>query len=187
MFAVGMTGSGKSYAAKRVQRHFPRRLICDAKGDWGREPGEQLVQAARDLGRAKRPVIRVCLPSCDVDEWDQVCWWAWRQGNLCIVIDDLNLMLKNGRMGPGLKACVTTGRGRGVTMIICTQRPAGVPVEVRSEANLYLMFSLQHPDDRDYMSKVMGEEVMTNPRGHSFWFFRRPEMDRPTYHVLTKG
>lgn len=72
-------------------------------------------------------------------------------------------------------------------MLICSQRPAGVPVEVRSEANIYMMFSLQHPDDRDYMSKVMGEEVMSNPQGHSFWFYRRGLSKAPTYHVLTKG
>lgn len=83
-----------------------------------------------------------------------------------------------------MRACLTTGRARKVTMIICSQRPSGLPTEVRSEANKYAMFRLQHPDDRKYMAAMMGSEVMTNPVGHNFWFFDPDLLDKPELLVL---
>ena len=185
LLAVGRTGSGKSYLARRILGVVPaRRLILDPKAEvsW---PDAQTIQSADQLKRASSPTVILRCVAGDLDEWDRALWWAWHQGDLVVYIDELGLITDGPSPSPGLRACVTTGRSRGVTMVMLTQRPSGVPVIVRSEADKYAMFRLQHPRDREYMAAVMGPEVLSyNPEGHTFWFMDIHSMDVPRLMVV---
>lgn len=184
---VGKTGSGKSYLARLVTRCYSRYIVLDAKGDWRPQADDILVRTLQGLRSPPGPRLVWRPPSPSPEEADRVCWWSWYQGDILVVIDDINLIIEGSQLSDGLRACITTGRARGVTMVICSQRPYGVPVVVRSESDVYAVFRLQNPNDRRYMAEVIGEEVLTPTTGHSFWLYRSSVMDRPVLCEVRGG
>src|SRR6185437_4573175 len=51
-----------------------------------------------------------------------------------VCIDELTQFTRNSYPGPGLTSLLTRGRSRGITTIMCTQRPSGIPLFCISES-----------------------------------------------------
>jgi hypothetical protein len=178
--AVGCTGCGKSTLEKAVLYSMPYVLAIDPKpslGLPGHLPGFQLCRTPMELrDHARRGArwlqYRPELAYQNEQDYDRVLLWAFRCGNRYIAIDEAYL-IHNRNAGPGLMACVTSGREKGIGMFVCTQRPCGIDQRLISEAEFAYVFELRKPEDRERMADCTGHPELEEPAtGHQFWFAR---------------
>jgi len=176
--AVGTTGSGKSTLAKAIIQAMPYVLAIDPKpslGMPGHLPGFQLCRTPHELrDQARRGVKRLQYRpeiAFQTDEdYDRVFLWAFRCGNRYLLIDEAYLV-HTRQAGPGLMACITSGREKGIGMLTCTQRPCGIDQRLISESEYGYVFGLRKPEDRERMAECLGQPALEEPaKGHTFWF-----------------
>lgn len=186
MLVTGKTGSGKSFLTKRLAAFANRLLVCDAKGEFlDADPEHWSIITKPDQLR-KPPKHRRVLcrfTAGDWDKWDYVFRWAWEQGELTVVVDEINHVTPPSDPLFGMRSMITTGRSRGVSCIFNTQRPVGIPVIVRSECESYAVFRLQTIDDRHYMSSIInGGVLLSQPPRYSFWY--QSDEDTPSLYQV---
>lgn len=184
---VGSTGSGKSTLAKAIIRRFPHVLAIDPKPSLGlhdpighlagfalsRSPDELREQARSYAWLQYRPDSAYQT----ADWYDRIYAWAFRCGNRYVYTDELYLATPSTFAGPGLMACITSGRERGIGMLHATQRPTRIDQRAISECEYFYTFSLRKPEDRKRMADCSGFEELREPAtGHDFWFVG-PEQD----------
>lgn len=190
MLLVGKTGSGKTFAARRLLEQYPAVLAIDPKCTLGGPrglPGYRLVRDHRRLTGMRDPHVQLRLEPGQQNPavWSAVYWWAFRRGNTFIYTDEMYLVLQNNRATVGLRACITSGRERGIGMLHAAQRPAGIPVMVRSECERFAVWELPHEEDRMSMRGIVPDDrVLTvPPHQYAFWFYDNPQR-RFTYAVM---
>lgn len=71
-----------------------------------------------------------------------------------IVLDELYMLHKNGRAGPGLSGALTRGRSKGHSIYAATQRPSWISRFCISEMSHYFIFRLMEIDDRKRFSHI---------------------------------
>ena len=178
---VGKTGSGKSTLAKAIIARMGWVVAIDPKPSLGLDtelgylPGyalcrtpEELVSKAREHARLQ---YRPDPEYQDEETYDRVYYWCYKRSNTYVYTDEAYLVLPpSGRAGLGLRACITSGRERGVGMLTATQRPAAIDQRLISECDNAYVFALRKPEDRKRMSDCLGwPQVMLPAEGHSFW------------------
>jgi hypothetical protein len=89
-----------------------------------------------------------------------------------------------------LSDAATAGRALGLGLWVGSQRPRWIPVEVRSEAFLWLIFALQYlEDEREVVRYAKGQlalaQLEAGWRNHGFWALRRLEDPRTEQLVTT--
>lgn len=79
------------------------------------------------------------------------------------------------------KSCLTQGRSLQIPMIICTQRPTDITVYAFTEANYYMIFDLNRPEDKKKVAGYCGrkEDLPELPRYHFWWYDRIPKVLKP--------
>ena len=139
---VGRRGYGKSYYAKQVLRSWPR-----------------------DLG----PTYAVDPVTPDPPPPDYPAHWAqlWAPappaelpaGVSLLVVDEADRYLPTaqGLRDGLLQDLVLRGRHRGTSLLLCTQRPALVGYDVRSQANRVVVFRLTADEDIKALVSVCPE------------------------------
>lgn len=176
--AVGATGTGKSTLEKGVLRAMPYVLAIDPKpslGMPGHLPGFTLCRTPMELRDQARRGVRHLQYRPEIafqndEDYDRVFLWAFRCGNRYIGIDEAYLV-HTRTAGPGLMACVTSGREKGIGMFVCTQRPCGIDPRLISEAEFGYVFQLRKPEDRERMAECLGQPAVEEPAtGHKFWY-----------------
>lgn len=78
-----------------------------------------------------------------------------------------------GRAARWLRTAWMQGRGLGVPVISCTQRPAWVDRLALSEARHVFVFTLTDPDDRERAAALLGRsraDVPNTPERHGFYY-----------------
>jgi len=73
-----------------------------------------------------------------------------------------------------LRSILTQGRSLEIPVILCTQRPKLITISAFTEANYYMIFDLNHPDDRKIVAGYVGrkEELPELARYHFWWYDR---------------
>jgi hypothetical protein len=73
-----------------------------------------------------------------------------------------------------LRSILTQGRSLEIPIILCTQRPKHVTISAFTEANYYMIFDLNHPDDKKLVAGYVGrkDELPELPRYHFWWYDR---------------
>ena len=179
---VGQTGSGKSYAARRLAgAYYGRRqiIVADLKHDpmWNGLDA-QIIRKASQLPRARFPRVPVVVWRPDGDAahdmhlMDSLFAWVYRRGNTVLVVDEVSAMVGGPTSyGPGFGDLVTRGRVRECTCIMGTQRPVMVPRIVFSESVKFGVFYLVDKRDRDTVAAFSAAEVAA-PVGdrHGLWW-----------------
>ena len=186
VFIAGQTRSGKSVLATHLAERFDRVVVFDPK--WG-DPAAVLanatvVHSARDavahIRRREGPGRVIYQPDAAdnahiADAWDTICAAVWnssRPPGIAIVVHELPFLANAYSIGPHFKQLITAGGLFGITVILVSQRPVGIPVFARSESIHWFCFRLKSPDDRNTMADVMGAPVRDRPleHPHGFWY-----------------
>ena len=194
--AVGTTGSGKSTLEKVVIRTKPFVLAIDPKPSLGlhtplghlsgfalcRSPDELREKAKQYHWLQYRPD-----PEFQNDEtYDRIYYWAYKCGNRYVCTDELYLVQTGRFAGPGLMACITSGRERGIGMFHCTQRPTHIDQRCISECEYFYVFQLRKEEDRKRMADCAHfPELNEMVSGHNFWFVG-PDSQEATQQSLSR-
>ena len=178
---IGTTGSGKSTVAKKIIYNYDNVLAIDPKPSLGLVNGVghlrgfELVRTPEDLVRAARRNNRLQYrPDPEyqsVEEYDRVLWWVFARGNTYLYVDEAYLIHRNGRATDGLRACITSGREKGIGMLTATQRPAKIDPALMSESEYGYVFQLRKREDRERVAENMESDVLLTPAtGHDFYY-----------------
>lgn len=178
---VGRTGSGKSVLLRHLLAGYSRAVLVDPKGRAVMD-GWPVVYGSADFVRRfplePRLVVR---PGAGEDRlaWlDRVCWHVYRHGETALGVDEVIGVVSSSRRSSGFDACMTQGRELGVTGLVCTQRPRGVPPTILSEADHLFVFALNRDDDRKAVAETCGP--YPNPPAGTFRFvYWAPVVDGP--------
>ena len=181
IFVSGQTGSGKTHLVKRAIADCPRLLVYLTKREDSGYPGVYFdgLAGERDLflrwwklsnqrtGRF-RLVYRPRDP-WSFEEFNQIAGLAYRCGNMHLVCEELGgyvsgSIFRRTDYGQEFKTLLTAGRTRGVTCWLMSQRPSGIPVEVRSESRQAYIFHSGEPIDIEYIAKRFGSETEVKMR-----------------------
>lgn len=203
---MGQNGSGKSVLATAIARSWAAGpvLIYDPKDD----PEAAIANAT--VARTARDVVRR-LPGRVVYRPDPGEFTRRQPGDLpgirpiwarfdeclremirlaqvtrqpsLVVVHELGDLGTPQACGPVLSEAIRKGRSLGITMVLITQRPVGIPVLVRSEAQHVAAFSLANPADRAVAAELMedvgdpriGPLIRANPLplDHTWWYRSR--------------
>jgi hypothetical protein len=183
---VGQTGSGKTTLAKYLLTSYTYTLALDPKITLGTTEGgppddyldgftlcrtpEALIEGATHADRLQ---YRPDPEYQKLEYWDQVYRWAFDRRNTLIYTDEVNLVCHGYHPTDGMRACVTSGRERGIGMIHASQRPAGIPGILLSESEHKYVFRLEKREDRRRLAEAdMPEQVIDRP-AEPFWFWYR--------------
>lgn len=162
MLIVGRNGSGKSVALRWIMARASRAILADPKGrahidGW---PTIYGLPALRKAWPTQPCVVARPAPLEDRAEWlDGLCRLAYYGQELILGIDEIVGIASANRPIRWLDAVQTQGRELGITTLICSQRPVGIPMTLRSEAEHVLVFSLNLDEDRDAVAKIIGPYV----------------------------
>jgi hypothetical protein len=189
--AVGQTGSGKSVMMQELIRAAPVApvFVMDSKADDGflnlnrsdetlevfegnvdefakfiRQPPRKFA----DYIIIRPPLIEVTDPDA-LDEYIALIHVHFK--NKCvIVVDELYMLHKNGRAGPGLSGALTRGRSKGHSLFGATQRPSWISRFCISEMSHYFIFRLMEIDDRKRFSHIGYDKNKMLDRYHYFQY-----------------
>lgn len=174
-FVVGSTGSGKTV--------FMVWLLSTASlMDWRREPviimdwkRERLLNS---LGAKSWPVTRrpptdpglyiVKMTPPRTEAVDLFLDRVWENGNTGLLLDETT----DYKGCHAIDRIYKQGRSLNIPCIAGAQRPTGVPVVIRSEAEYYSMFRLNDLEDRKEMRRYLGDVDVTRklPKHHCIWY-----------------
>lgn len=167
--AVGQTGSGKSVMLQELIKRAPTApvFVIDSKVDPGflavARPDETLEVFDGGLEKFEkfirqpprkipdyviiRPPVNEVIDPDTLDAYVMAIHLKFKD-SCVIVIDELYMLHKNGRAGPGLSGALTRGRSKGHSLYGATQRPSWISRFCISEVSNYFIFRLMEPDDR---------------------------------------
>lgn len=176
---TGKTGSGKSFAARYLLRPIRRLIAIDPKmqlvtdKQWRLEPPTREGLNALRKGEYAR-IVYWQPPSIDSDGfpvWDDIFEFAWDVQDVVVYIDEMYSVAKNGRLSYPLRRLYTQGRFPLIGVWASTQRPSFVPLEMFSEAEWSLTFTLRMEDDRKKVARSLGFDEILQPirDEHGFW------------------
>lgn len=180
---MGQSGSGKTYFMKEVLPHLGPVVVLDPKCTLGDDDngagkgmeGYKLIRDPRQLTNCREDRIQIRLdPKKQTPKvWDAVFWWIYKRKNTFLVNDETYLVLDGNKPTLGHRACITSGRERGIGMLQLCQRPSTIPVIIRSESTKFAVFFLGHEDDRRTMYGHCPKSPILNPieHEHAFYFY----------------
>jgi hypothetical protein len=192
---VGQTGSGKTafviFMLKRM-RQSPI-VLYDTKEEpkFLALPDSVIVTGLPALteeiknGTADYIIFRPDVHlSADHEALDQLLLYHYDNfSGIPVYIDEVYAFHNNGKAGPGLIACLTRGRSRGITVIMSTQRPAWLSMFAMTETQRFYVFALTWRKDRMKMGEAIPDfEDLPLPKKHGFWFYRQGS-ERPVLYA----
>ncbi len=205
---LGQNGTGKSLWAHAVALAWSAGtvLVVDTKGDdpAAELPNQTVATRAEDVVRrlpgrvlyrpslAEKSVRRVGDPPNLRPLWarfETVARKVWEQAQVTrapqlVVIHELAELCTSAAIGPAFRELITSGRSWGITLVLLTQRPQGVAVIARSEAQHVVCFALADQDSRDMASRLLDDiyapELASFVRARSLprdfsWWYRGPD------------
>jgi energy-coupling factor transporter ATP-binding protein EcfA2 len=185
---VGMTGSGKSYLARRLLENRRYVLILDSKDEihW---PGYKRVtslDAAMRLDPRREPRIILAPSQAHVsrETWDHIFKWAYETRNRTVYVDEVYDVIQDGVPDYYL-AIATRGRSRKIGLWNAVQRPKLFPLAMISEANHVFAFQVQMAPDRQRIREVTSiPDAEIQALGeHEFLYYRTREGHSGPYRL----
>lgn len=125
----------------------------------------------------------------DPEAHNDLWWYVHQRKRTLVWIDEAYMVARGGSheaCPSGLIACITQGRSREVSLLICSQRPRNIPHVLITEPQRVAAFHLAG-EDRDTLAKSIREEFAIGPQewckrlnvadttGYEFlWYSRKP-------------
>jgi len=169
----GKTGSGKTYAAKRlVWEPLDRVIFHDWKAQEHESIDAPVLRTLDDVHEAlfaeseeERLYKFVYVPEPGehgLEAWDELCRLVYEKGDFHLIGDEIKGVYQQGNsvrpVSDNHEKILTRGRSRGVGATNVSQRPKKVPMETISEAEHLFAFRLNLSDDRDRIGEIVGDE-----------------------------
>jgi hypothetical protein len=112
---------------------------------------------------------------------DDVLQHVYLAAPVAVLVDELAGIVDENAPGRWLSVIRTRGRGRGITSLVASQRPARIPMVVKTELSHLFVFELLSPDDRDTVADLMGQarRDYRNPSRKHGYLYWSPGMDGP--------
>jgi DNA helicase HerA-like ATPase len=186
VFICGQTGSGKSYLANLFLRGVRAdKLILDIKGRFEHE-GAVVTDRVGELERLLRKYhsvnYRPALPY-DWDDIDEAFRTAYDRGNTTFYNDERGGWPRPWGIDllPSEANCIMRGRQRNVGLWTGTQRPSRLPIALKSEADHFFVFRLQHGEDRKSIAEYAGDEIRHVMLPKRYFWYAGPNSEAAMY------
>lgn len=197
VFICGGTGSGKSVLADVYTAGMEETVIkIDIKNDtlarrtkgepiWrGLVEGEdfEVVETLEDVYKSEFSKI-IYVPPYNEQEpefYNALAEYVFKEGNTRLWIDELMLFADSPlKYPPFLKAILVSGRARNSTVLLCTQRPMGIPAICIANCQHFFVFRMNNEQDRKKLADVTGcNKFLIPPEKYNFYYYY--ECDDPT-------
>lgn len=196
VFICGGTGSGKSVVADVYTAGMEETVIkIDIKDDTyaRRRDGQpiwrglvenedfEVVTSLSGVFNSEFKKIVYVPPFEEQTEehYNELAKYIYTEGDMRLWIDELMLFTNSAQSYPDfLKAILVSGRSRRATVLMCTQRPMGIPAVCIANSQHFFVFSMNNDQDRKKMADVTGcKKFLQVPPKYAFWYYR--EGDNP--------
>lgn len=192
VFICGGTGSGKSVLADVYTAGMTETVIkIDIKDDTysRRINGEPLwrglvenedFEVVTTLEGVRNSEFKkiIYVPPFDQQEpevYNELARYVYEEGNTRLWIDEL-MLFADGTFTtkvPYLKAILVSGRSRKATVLMCTQRPMGIPAICIANSQHFFVFRMNNDQDRKKLCDVTGcDKFLEPPPKYAFWYYR---------------
>lgn len=194
---VGKTQQGKStLALKLALREAPRIIVLDSArtrvfdsiADGGQFATWKELAAWLVTEASKHPRWCVALRSKRPEDYAALLTASEHFRGILLLLDETHkLALMEGVREPLELVALTGahyGNGAGVWLYMLAQRPTGVPINIRSQADRIITFRQQEPRDRKWLvewgtSEEFAEQVGNLP-DHQHLIYPPPGGEKPT-------
>lgn len=197
---VGKSGSGKSVFARWIDHqyykaHWPiviidpkKRYVDAALGDeFSHDPAtSSIAKPFRIMDGlfnpdAKCQIYLPTFPAMADATLNRLFFSLLERGGVVLHIEDMSQVANESKSPIGLTALMTDGRAAEVVMLMCAQRPVGIPRNMVDQAENFVFFRMPDIDDRTRASKILGDKRVENtilPKRY-FWYLHEGD-DYPT-------
>lgn len=186
---IGKTGSGKSvvsrYLLKIARKRGWRIVIIDPKKDWMKYLGKVYKYAEKkSLGTVDSPWLvsefnpRYAVQIFQPLEWTEQCRVFFQAiidcKNTIVYVDEITQLANATNVPRELKLIWTQGRSLNIGAWCGTQMPKGIPLIVKTQAEVWFLFRLNSKDDRKVVQGYLPIEEMPEVVNHplpKYWFY----------------
>ena len=162
---VGATGSGKGVGIyQHLKTLQPARLIVfDPMHEYDKL-GKVVTSVAQMIAAMKKPAFKlVWQPDDETDyqgdkfkaQFALFCRAAFTVGNLCMLVEELELVTRPLWAPAAWRNCTKRGRHQGLTILAATQRPADADKAFWSSCTYIRCHALRETEDGQRMAKVL--------------------------------
>lgn len=156
-FVSGQRGSGKSYWVKHEIESLSRYMVFDTMNEYEGRKIEDLEELADHCQSAGDGFLEAVYdPSDPQAELPWFCRIAYAVGNVCVIIEEVDVFADPYNMPEYLGQVVKRGRHRGVNLMAVSQRPAAVNRLLTSQASRFVIFRHFEPRDIAYFRSIIG-------------------------------
>lgn len=190
VFVAGMTGSGKSFLAENYLAGYKNVIKLDTKDEVSerRSKGQAVwrglkenkdytvVTSLIDIETVTTDKI-IYVPNFEeqsLDFYNALFKFVYERENTILWIDELMSVAESATKYPlYLKAIMTRGRSKNVSVWSLTQRPVDIPSICTANSTHFFVYDLMLEQDRYKMSQVTGmPEMRERPGKFNFWYYR---------------
>lgn len=170
IFAMGRSGCGKSYLAKRIQDKYPRKIIFDTLYEYDTKGAEvadnfksfceKLVKINKEKPKNFTLIYRLDLDSDDnTDELDEALKLIYYLGDCLVVIEEVQIFATSHNLPKWLKNMVLTGRHQKIGVLFTSQRMGEINKTVLSQCSHLFIGNMVEQNDQRYISGFIGDDV----------------------------
>lgn len=190
VFVAGMTGSGKSFLAENYLAGYKNVIKLDTKDEVSerRSKGQSVwrglkenkdytvVTSLIDIETVTTDKI-IYVPNFEeqtLDFYNALFKFVYERENTILWIDELMSVAESATKYPlYLKALMTRGRSKNVSVWSLTQRPVDIPSICTANSTHFFVYDLMLEQDRYKMSQVTGmPEMRERPGKFNFWYYK---------------
>lgn len=182
---VGMTGSGKTGLELWLLVRIPTSpvVIYDTKIEpkFDKLPNSlvvetipEMLEAYKDITKdyiIVRPPVEMLGEPAQLDEylWSQ---YLHMQNSVAALDEGTTFHSRTGIPYKGLLSLMMRGRSKGITTIVCTQRPVGIARNILSEMSKAYIFHIQDKRNREVLDNVIPEfSKLPLPDKYQFYYW----------------